>query len=226
MTISKTAIIHDNVSIGNNSIIGDYCVIGAPGDIAHSDKSYINPYVLIGENAHIRSHSIIYSGNTIGDFFHLGHFSILRSQNTIGNHSSIGNRSEIHGGTKIGDYTRLHSNVDIAYANIGNYVWIFTGAKFTSDPHPPSKIAIGPRIDDFTIIAVDCTILSQVHIGQHCLIGAKSLVTKDIENYCFAFGIPATKVKDIRQLENYPWPANFSKGYPWEDMSFAEWSTL
>lgn len=43
-------------------------------------------------------------------------------------------------------------------------------------------------------------------IGKHCVIGANSVVTKDIPDYCVAVGVPAKVIKrynpDIRKWEN------------------------
>ena len=40
-----------------------------------------------------------------------------------------------------------------------------------------------------------CSILSGVSIGEHCVIGAGSIVTKDIPSYSIAVGAPAKVIK-------------------------------
>ena len=39
------------------------------------------------------------------------------------------------------------------------------------------------------------TVVGNVHIGKHCVIGANSVVTKNIPDYSIAVGIPARVVK-------------------------------
>ena len=50
-------------------------------------------------------------------------------------------------------------------------------------------------IDEGTWIGTKTTIIGNVHIGKHCVIGANSVVTKDIPDYCVAAGIPAKIIK-------------------------------
>ena len=62
------------------------------------------------------------------------------------------------------------------------------------------------------------TILPRVTIGEHCLIGAGSVVTKDIPAYSLAYGNPAKVVKKVTQLhcrvKNHMPYAFLEKKYP------------
>ncbi len=64
--IASTAIIHPNVQLGEDVIIEDYCIIGTPFN------GYLDEKTIIGNNAIIRSHTVIYAGNTIGNNFQTG----------------------------------------------------------------------------------------------------------------------------------------------------------
>lgn len=44
-------------------------------------------------------------------------------------------------------------------------------------------------------IGIHSVISGDVHIGKHCVIGANSVVTEDIPDYCVAVGAPAKVVK-------------------------------
>lgn len=44
-------------------------------------------------------------------------------------------------------------------------------------------------------IGTNVVIVGNVRIGKRCVIGANSVVTKDIPNHCIAVGIPAKVVK-------------------------------
>ena len=65
----------------------------------------------IGENAIIRSGSVLYSVSSIGDHFQTGHHATIREQSVIGSHVSVGTLSDIQGDCVLGNYVRLHSNV-------------------------------------------------------------------------------------------------------------------
>ena len=56
------------------------------------------------------------------------------------------------------------------------------------------KVLIG----DGSYIGYNSVIVGTVKIGKHCVIGAKSVVTKDVPDYCVAVGSPARVIKNIR----------------------------
>jgi acetyltransferase-like isoleucine patch superfamily enzyme len=46
-------------------------------------------------------------------------------------------------------------------------------------------------------IGTGVTVLGGVHIGDHVVIGANSVVTRDIESYCVAVGVPARVIRRL-----------------------------
>ncbi|MDD3534201.1 MAG: acyltransferase [Candidatus Cloacimonetes bacterium] len=55
----------------------------------------------------------------------------------------------------------------------------------------------GITIDHDSYLGCQATVLSGVNIGSRCLIGAKSLVTKDVSSGSVAAGIPARILKQV-----------------------------
>ncbi|MFQ7550955.1 MAG: DapH/DapD/GlmU-related protein [Blautia marasmi] len=47
-------------------------------------------------------------------------------------------------------------------------------------------------------IGINAVIIGDVKIGKHCVIGANSVVTKNVPDYCVAVGSPARVIKTIR----------------------------
>lgn len=230
--IGDNTIIHDNVEIGDNTIICNNCVIGEPLNAYYSDmERYENPTTSIGANSLIRSHVIIYANNVFGEGLHCGHRATIRENSRFGSHCSIGTLCDIQGHSEFGDYVRMHSNVFIGhFSKIGNYCWIYPYTVFTNDPTPPSNVCIGPTVGDYSIIATHCLLLPGVSIGQHCLIGAFTMVSKDVEDYQVVVGSPGKIVKDIRDVKDretgnahYPWPYRFDRNMPWDNIGYEEW---
>ena len=200
--IGDNSIIYDNVIIGDNSIICNDCVIGEPlNDYYYNQTSYHNPITNIGNNSLIRSHSIIYAGNMIGNHFQCGHRVTIREYNMIGDHCSFGTLDDIQGYSEFGSYCRLHSNVHIGQkSKLGNFVFVYPYVIFTNDPTPPSNVCIGPVIGDYSQVATGSILLPGVNVGKHCLIGAGSVVGKDIPDYKLVVGVPAKILKDVRDI--------------------------
>jgi acetyltransferase-like isoleucine patch superfamily enzyme len=229
--IGDNTVIYDNVVIGDNTIICNDCHIGEPTGSYYKDASYINPPTIIGADSLVRSHSIIYASNTIGDHLNTGHHVVIRTDNKIGHHTSIGNFTELCGFAVLGNYVRLHTNVFVCeYAIIKDNVWIFAGSLITNDPTPPSNNMVGPEIGAYSVIAVNSVLLPGVKVGSNCLIGASSLITKDVPDFSVAVGSPAKIISDIRNLKSkatgenhYPWPNHFDRGMPWQGMDYNLW---
>ena len=54
-------------------------------------------------------------------------------------------------------------------------------------------------IGDGSYIGINAVIVGNVKIGKHCVIGANSVVTKDVPDYCVAVGSPAKVIKRIEE---------------------------
>ena len=52
-------------------------------------------------------------------------------------------------------------------------------------------------IRDGSYIGINAVIVGNVKIGKHCVIGANSVVTKDVPDFCVAVGSPARVIKRI-----------------------------
>jgi acetyltransferase-like isoleucine patch superfamily enzyme len=244
--ISKTAVlginvkigdntsIYDNVIIGDDSIISNDCTIGEPLSSYYRSADYQNPQTIIGSKSLIRSHSVIYAGCEIGNNFNTGHRVTIRENAKFGSDCRVGTVSDIQGFSTFGDHCWLHSNVHIGQGStIGNFVFIYPYVVFTNDPTPPSELCLGPTVGDYSQIAVFSVLLPGVKIGQHCLIGAGSVVGRDVDDYKLAVGSPARVVKDVHDIKSrtdgtshYPWPHRFSRGMPWAEMGFDSWSKM
>lgn len=156
----------------------------------------------IGAGARVRSGTVIYGGSAIGEGLETGHGVVIREQNIIGDHLSIWNNSTIDYGCHIGSNVRVHCNVYIAqFTSIEDGVFIAPGVQIANDPHPICGLCMqGPTIKKNARIGVNVTILSHITIGEGALIGAGSVVTKDVPPGMLAYGNPARAVKRVEEL--------------------------
>lgn len=158
------------------------------------------PVTFIGEDAIIRSGTVLYRGSKIGKSFKTGHNVLIREYCTIGDNVSVGSFCNIEHSVEIGDGVRLHSGCFIPeYSILEEGAWLGPNVTLTNSKHPnkhDSKQKLhSPRICAGAIIGANVTILPGVVIGTNAIIGAGSLVTRDIGANQLAFGHPA-KVKN------------------------------
>jgi acetyltransferase-like isoleucine patch superfamily enzyme len=156
----------------------------------------------IGDHAHIRTGTVIYTNSIIGSHLETGHNVVIREENIVGDHFSIWNNSAVDYGCKIGNGVRIHNNVYIAqFTTIEDDVFIAPGVMTANDPHPfCTKCMQGPMLKKGCRVGVGVTILSHVIIGEGALIGAGSVVTRDIPPHVLAYGNPARPFKHVDEL--------------------------
>lgn len=228
--IGDNVVIYDGVEIGDDSIICNDSVLGEPLNDYYRDSKYENPATIIGPGALIRSHAIIYAGCTIGPGFSTGHRVTIRENTTIGEECSLGTMCDIQGNVRIGKYCRLHSNVHISQTSvIENFVFFYPYSVMTNDPYPPSEDIRGGHVGSYSQVGVHAVILPGIRVGENSLVGANSVVGKNVPPCSLVTGDPAKVVMDLRNYvamgkgKPYPWMKRFDRGMPWAGIGFDEW---
>ncbi len=131
--------------------------------------------------------------------FRLGDYSVIESYSCINN--AVGD-------VIIGDHTRvgLHNTV-IGPVTIGSYVNLAQGITVTALNHNFSET--GKRIDEQGVsttpvtigndiwIGANAVILPGVTIGDHSVVAAGAVVTKDVPPHTLVAGVPAKIIKKI-----------------------------
>lgn len=107
--IHPTAVIYDNVTIGENVYIGAYCIIGAPPEWKGFED--YGKGVIIGDNVRITGLVTIDAG--AGKPTEIQDGSYLMKHSHVGHDAVIGKNVTISCGAKIGGHTVVGDNVTI-----------------------------------------------------------------------------------------------------------------
>jgi acetyltransferase-like isoleucine patch superfamily enzyme len=163
---------------------------------------------IIGDHAVIRSHSVIYAGNRIGDFFRTGNQVSIREENHIGDHVSIGTKSVVEFQTRIEDHVRIHSQVFIPeFCELQDGCWIGPNVVLINAKYPKSvkskEFLNGVVVERNAKIGGNATLLAGIRIGANSLVGAGSVVTRDVPAGKVVTGNPAKILSDVQKLR-YP----------------------
>ena len=212
--------IYPNVEVGEGTIIQDGAIVGEPPRGAQPGDLK----TVIGRGGVIRSGTVIYAGVTIGDRFNSGHGALVREDNVIGDDCSVGTNAVLEAGNRIGDGSRVHSGCFLEHTHIGKRVFLAPHVVFTDDPHPVCprylECVLGATVEDDVSIGANSTILPGIKIKAGSLIGAGSVVTKDVEAGTVVAGSPAVRIKSVSELVCFK--GFYERPYIWREAQASE----
>ncbi|MDB9967913.1 acetyltransferase [Gammaproteobacteria bacterium] len=150
---------------------------------------------------------------SIGSGTKIWHFSHILSGSQIGRNCSIGQNVVIGPNVIIGDNCKIQNNVSVYDGLIlEDDVFLGPSCVFTNVINPRSHVE---RKDEFRItrvhkgasVGANATIICGNTLGQYCMIGAGSVVTKDVMNFSLVIGSPAVHYKWISKAGDILSPA-------------------
>ncbi len=178
------------IKLGRGAKIDEDVILGYPTGRAVSKTG-----VVLGPHAVLRSGTVIYDSVRIGERLQTGHHVTIREENEIGDWVEIWSNTVIDYGCLIGSNVKIHANGYIPqYTRLEDDVFIAPGAAFANDKYPLSRNLEGPWIKRGARIGVHVTILPGAIIGEKALVGAGSVVTKDVKAGTVVLGNPARVV--------------------------------
>jgi len=223
VTIMENVIIRKGVTIGNKVIIHPNVIIESGCQICEGTEIFpgthigkipkgagatarpitFNKNIVIGENCSIGPNAVIYYDVEIGNNTLIGDGASLREKVKIGNYCiisryvTINYNSSIGNNTKIMDLTHITGN-----CFVGDHVFISIHVSTVNDnvvvnrEYEEDKIT-GPIFQDNCTIGAGAIILPGVTISKGSMVGAGSVVTKNVEENVLVMGIPAKKIRNL-----------------------------
>lgn len=143
------------------------------------EKAIVHPQAQVGEGTRIWAFTNIQPGAVIGEKCNICDGCYVESGAVVGNHVTVKNGVEIYNGVTVEDDVFLGAHVT-----------------FINDRYPRSH-----RVDEWTLektlvkkgatIGANATVLCGVIVGEYAVVGAGSVVTKDVPSYTIVIGNPA-----------------------------------
>jgi acetyltransferase-like isoleucine patch superfamily enzyme len=193
--------IYLNVTLGSGALVEDFCILGVPPRGAKDGELPTT----IGDEAVIRSHTVIYAGNVIGRNFQTGNKVNIRESNRIGNNVSVGTLSVIEHHVEIADNVRIHTQAFIPeFSVLEEGCWIgpnvvLTNAKYPLAPGVKDQLA-GPIVRRGAKVGANSTLLPGVVIGEDALVGAGTVVVHDVPPGAVVVGNPGRIIRSVKEL--------------------------
>ena len=152
--------------------------------------------------------------NNLSEIFTIGR-NVQLNNCELGHHSRVAEYATLKH-TKVGEYSSVGRYAKIVYTEIGKFCAISWDVTINAVSHPYSNLSISafpyvPYVGDFVKeriqkysevkinndvwIGANAVIMPGVKIGNGAVIGAGSVVTKNVPDYAIVVGVPAKVIK-------------------------------
>lgn len=208
-TVGEGTVIRAGAFVGEGVEIGPECEVlqGAVLGKAPSISSALaraptfERRVRIGRGVSIGPHAVIYFDVEVGDGCLIGDGASIREQARIGRRCIVSRYVTLNYDVRIGDETKIMDYTHLTgKARVGSRVFISVGVMSTNDNalgaqgFRDAEIR-GPLIEDEAMIGAGATLLPGVVVGRGAVVGASSLVTRDVPPGAVVMGTPARVVR-------------------------------
>ncbi len=145
----------------------------------------------------VHESSYVDDGAEIGEGTKIWHFSHIMSGAKIGKNCSLGQNVNVGSRAVIGNGVKIQNNISI-YDDVIIEDDVFCGPScvFTNVINPRAFVERKHEYKKTVVkkgasIGANATIVCGVTIGEYALVGAGSVVTKDVPEYALVYGNPA-----------------------------------
>jgi len=208
VVIKKDTVIGNNVRIDDGSVLGKYPMKSI--NSATTNEQELKK-LIIGNNVIIGTSAVIYRGAYISNGVLIADLASVREKVKVGKKTIIGRGTAIENDSTIGANCKIETNCYItAFSIIEDYCFFAPNVSTSNDKYVARtekrfKEYKGPRIKKGARVGVNATLLPGVILGEDSLVGAGSVVLKDVNPREVVAGNPAKKIKDVPEeqlLEN------------------------
>jgi acetyltransferase-like isoleucine patch superfamily enzyme len=167
-------------------------------------KTFIHPQALvetdqIGADTKVWAFAHVMFGAMIGADCNIGDHAFVETGATIGDGVTVKNNVLIWKGVHIADYAFIGPNV------------VFTNDRRPRSPRmPPMKQKalseedwlVETFVEEGASIGANATILPGIRLGRYCMVGAGSVVTKDVPPFTMVAGNPSRVIGRVDEAGN------------------------
>ncbi len=153
----------------------------------------------MNKNLYVDSHAVVDDGVELGEGTKVWHFSHIQSGTKVGKKCVFGQNVNVGNNVTIGDFVKIQNNVSV-YEGVTLEDYVFCGPSmvFTNILNPRSKYPqvgaefyIETLVKEGASLGANSTIVCGNTVGRFAMVGAGSVVTKDVPDFALVVGNPA-----------------------------------
>ncbi len=189
--IHETSIIDPSAKIGNNVVIGPYCIVEKNTII--DDHTVLKNHVIIRSDTHIGKNNTFFQFSSVGEIPQDLKFKGEKSLCTIGDNNIIREYCSIHKGTKDGiNETRIgDNNLLMAYTHIAHDCIINDNCILSNAASLAGHVTLESNVSlgGFTLVHQFC------RIGSYSFSGLGTVISQDVTPFTLVAGNHAKAYK-------------------------------
>ncbi len=140
--------------------------------------------------------AVVEEGAEIGEGTRIWHFAHVRRGAKVGRNCNVGKDVYIDAGAILGDEVKIQNFVSVYRGvSVGSRAFLGPSATLTNDLYPRSFSSswelVPTVIEEGASVGANATIVCGVRIGRYAMVGAGSVVTRDVPPHGLVYGNPA-----------------------------------
>lgn len=148
----------------------------------------------------VHESSYVDEGTEVGAGTKIWHFSHIQSGAVIGADCVLGQNVNVANGVVVGDRCKIQNNVSLYEGvTLENEVFCGPSCVFTNDFMPRAQGSRGWKVSETLVkhgasVGANATIVCGNVLGEYCMIGSGSVVTRDVSAHALMVGVPAHRI--------------------------------
>lgn len=200
VVVGAFAVLHGGTHICDDTHLGHRVIVGEPeyGYAMRQVYQGAGDTTIIGASAVVRAGATIYAAVHIGDDTTIGHNTLLRTNVTVGSGSQLAANLTVERGTRIGEGVRCSPGSHLtADTIVADRVFLGAGVRTVNDKQliwrdPDHEQPLAPPVFEYGCkIGSGAVLLAGITVGARALVGAGSVVTRNVPADAIVYGVPA-----------------------------------